>query len=184
VSPCSPRVDLCELRLALTFSISPPRRLRVCRTRCKERPEETFLSCFKELRDNQDDGPHFMPERIKSVGPGTPSARVPKRCTVEHEWVSTSAVRIPIEYDETGKTAIKWLGSKTCKNCYAKSRHEGEMVFVEGQGQARRFTSDGVRCGQTRWACNRCKVNLCSQECFDEWDHARNQASCVSCDVE
>jgi hypothetical protein len=63
---------------------------------CKERPEETFLSCFKELRDNQDDGPHFMPERIKSVGPGTPSVRVPKRCSVEHEWVSTSYVKVPI----------------------------------------------------------------------------------------
>ena len=31
--------------------------------------ETPFIhSRFKELRDNQDDGRHFMPERIKAVG--------------------------------------------------------------------------------------------------------------------
>ena len=51
---------------------------------------------FKELRDNQEDGPHFMPERIKSVGPATPSARVPKRSTVLHEHVNTYLNPLPV----------------------------------------------------------------------------------------
>ena len=141
---------------------------------CKARPEETFTSRWKESYEGEEkDGPHFMPERIKKVGPGTPSARAPKRCSVEHEYVSTSKVWIPIAYDETGKKAVDWLGARSCKNCQGWAKQEGSMAAVDEGKQVRRTTPEGNRVPNTRWACAQCKVNLCSQECFDAWDHVR-----------
>lgn len=137
---------------------------------CKGRSDETFLSRFQELRDNQDDGPHFMPQRIKSVGVGTPSARVPKRCSVEHEYVNSYLEPIP-QYE--GKRKVDpWSCKRSCAMCVARSKREGELVqCTEGDNQKRRTTADGQRVPQTWWCCNKCKVNLCCEECFGEWNH-------------
>ena len=80
--------------------------------------------------------------------------------------------------------AGKWLGAKTCANCYAKAEREGEMGFVSsGDNQKRRVLATGERVPMTRCACNRCKVNLCCEACFEEWDHDRNCPPCQSCIV-
>ena len=68
-----------------------------------------------------------MPRRMRKHGPGTPSVRVPKRCAVEHEYVCCGPfdrkdhIKIPVEYDEKGKKAVKWLSRSFCANCSAKA---------------------------------------------------------------
>ena len=147
---------------------------------CHEHQNESYLSRFKELRNNQDDGPHFMPERIKAVGPATPSVRVPKRCSVEHEYVNSYLDPIP-QYE--GKRLVEpWSRKRACAMCSARSRHEGGEVThcTDGDDKKRRTNTDGQRIPQSWWACNKCKVNLCCEECFDEWNHAKGRAPGVS----
>ena len=132
------------------------------------------------MRDNQDDGPHFMPERIKSVGPATPSVRVPKRCSVEHKYVNSYLDPIP-QYE--GKKQVEpWWQKRVCAMCSERARREGSAVTqcTDGDNSKRRTDTDGKRIKQTWWACNRCKVNLCCEECFEQWNHARGCAPAVS----
>ena len=126
-----------------------------------------------------------MPERLSKVGLGTPSARHPKRCSVEHEWISSNLHPIP-QYE--GKKRIEdWSHKRTCAMCSARAQRaeERETVRDGGKNQKERLAdpTTGVRVSQTWWCCNKYKVNLCSEECFEEWDHERSCAPCVTITV-
>ena len=110
---------------------------------CKARPEETFTSVWKEISDDKD-GPHFMPERIKKVGPSTPSARVPKRCSVEHEFISSWLHPIP-QY-ESKKRVGDWHQKRACAMCYVRAQRDG-CARMEGPrgGQSRLSSSPEAR---------------------------------------
>ena len=153
---------------------------------CKEQPDETFLSAFLDDEvDEEEDGPHFMPRRLRRVGPSTPAARVPKRCSVEHELVNTYLHPIP-QY-EGKKRVDDWTRKRACAMCEVRSRREGGGTVQEGgEGQRKRRADpeSGARVKQTWWACNRCKVNLCCEACFDQWDHERGRPPCSSATVD
>lgn len=153
---------------------------------CKEQPDETFLSAFLDDEvDEEEDGPHFMPRRLRRVGPSTPAVRVPKRCSVEHELVNTYLHPIP-QYE--GKKRVEdWTRKRACAMCEVRSRREGGGTVQEGgEGQRKRRADpeSGGRVKQTWWACNRCKVNLCCEACFDQWDHERGRPPCSSATVD
>ena len=140
---------------------------------CKHRPGETFLSAFKTLRDDQDDGPHFMPERIKSVGLATPSARAPKRCQVVHEHVNTYTHPLPV-YEGKRKVGEQTLFAP-CVMCLADAKLHGTYDFASAGDQKKRWhDASGKRVNGTHGACNKCKVNLC-EACFDSFDHERGR---------
>ena len=136
---------------------------------CHKHEDESYLSRFKELRD-QDDGPHFMPER---KGDALRDLRE------EHEYVNSYTHPIP-QYE--GKKLVEpWSHKRSCAMCSEHARREGELNHCsDGDRKKRRADDDGKRVKQTWWACNRCKVCLCSEECFETWDHAKGCAPGLS----
>ena len=58
------------------------------------------------------------------------------------------------------------------------------MEFVtQGDHQRRKADVTGKRVKQTWWCCDKCKVNLCCAECFEEWDHSRAEAPALCTEV-
>ena len=85
-------------------------------------------------------------------------------------------VRVPMDYDEKGKKVTRYLGRSLCANCSAKAQRNGSLDFASPGDQKKRLhLADGSKVIGTWWCCNKCKVNLCCEECFEEWNHERNR---------
>ena len=99
---------------------------------------------------------------------------MPKRCAVTHEHVNSYTHPIP---QWQGKTRLEPFQKKReCAMCRAKAKRAQTKndYASEGDNAKRLLNEDGERPTQTWSCCNKCMVHLCSEACFDEWDHERN----------
>ena len=82
-----------------------------------------------------------------------------------------------IHFYDAGRQSTGTLGFSHCKVCYEMAVKVGPRTMSSGRSNRvmpKGHHREGKRPAQTVHGCKGCKINICSDACFEAWDHANN----------
>ena len=103
--------------------------------------------------------PHFMPAQGGRPPKDPAASAIPKRCEFRHGD--------QIHFYDDARNSTGTLGFSHCKQCYREL-----LPAIPGERE-----SQPLFRRQTHFGCAGCRVNLCSQACFQAYDHVNNERS-------